>query len=72
MTIDVPRAMDYVRANFDISGEAQRMADNLLEHVNGRETPNATDLVLDVLGGFGFERADLDALVTSGIIVEDA
>ena len=59
MQIGIDETMAYIRENFNISGEAQRMTDALV-------------LILDVLGGFGFEKHDIDTLIASRAIVEDA
>ena len=71
MRIDTREALQYVIQNFNISGEATRMVDNLFQHVSTNQTTNARKLILDVLDGIGFEESDLDDMAKKKIIEFD-
>ena len=67
--VDVSRALDYVRENFTLSGEAIRMADSLLQAMNkAAVVMDPEKLMLLVLDGIGFDESDLERLKAAGIV----
>ena len=71
MQIDTSEALQYIIQNFNISGEATRMINNLFQHISTNPTDNARKLILDVLDGIGFEESDLDDMVKKKIVEFD-
>lgn len=68
MRVETRPAMDAILANFNLSADAARMTASLLAHVDENPRDGDVELVLDVLGAFGFRRRDLDGLARSGAV----
>ena len=70
--VDISRALDYVRGNLNLCGEAIRMADSLFQAMNqAAVVMDPEKLMLLVLDGIGFDETDLDRMKTAGIVRPD-